>query len=101
MREEDLIDKFGAVVDDIIKEEHVGMVIDFPAGSMDPDIKSSFEKMGEGRSIFELYILLHAIKKSIENILSLGYMDETKKAEMLDSILEIIRNDVLKEAAGE
>lgn len=51
------LDKFGEIIDNFIKENHVQMLIEMPEGTLDPIVK---DNIGAG-SVMKFYFLLNAI----------------------------------------
>lgn len=88
------IDTFGKIIDEFLKENEIGMLITLPKGSF--EAKIDFPAM-ENNPIMELYIMLHALKKVINDIFILDIMDETKKSECLDGIFKMMKADILEE----
>lgn len=100
----DLIDIYGEVIDDFLKENEIQMLVSFPEGSMNPEITSSFsysklsKSSNESIPIMDLYILMHALKKVITNLYSMqDLMDASKKGEMLDAIFELVKSEIMNE----
>lgn len=96
--ENELIDKFGEVIDKFLLESDIRMMIRLPKGSMDPEIKSSFDDIGFDRNVMNLYILLHAIANVVANLIKADFLDPEKAEDMLDGIFEMAKNEILKEA---
>lgn len=96
-----LIDAFGEAVDDVLLKANVQMVITLPEGSMDADIASSFNRFGEGKAVMDFYILLHALRKAVDNIMEIGIVDEAKKEDMIDGLLAMVKAEIMEEAADE
>ena len=48
---DELIDKMSEVVDKFLLENDIGMMIRLPEGSMDPEIKSSFDELGFDKNV--------------------------------------------------
>ena len=100
----DFIDQFGEVVDKVIKEEHVKLIADFPEGTFEPKITSSFEAFAEGKHVFELYLCLYVLKAIMKNLVNGEIVDPEKTDDLIDSIIELVKHDLkeeLSEAAGD
>lgn len=95
--ENELIDKFGEVIDQFLLESDIRMIIRLPEGSMDPEIKSSFDDIGFDRNVMNLYILLHAIANVVANLIKANFLDPERAEDMLDGIFDMAKNEILKE----
>lgn len=79
------IDKFGQMMDDIIKEAEINLLITMPEGTMDVTIKDS---LGCG-NVPQLYILCHAFERVLTDLCDpekFG-LDPEKIGDVLDGIL--------------
>ena len=94
---DELIDKMGEIIDKFLLENDIGMMIRLPEGSMDPEIKSSFDEMGFDKNVMDLYILLHAIANVVANLIKADFLDPDRAEDMLDGIFEMAKNEILKE----
>lgn len=99
--ENELIDKFGEVIDKFLLESDIRMMIRLPEGSMDPEIKSSFDDIGFDRNVMNLYILLHAIANVVANLIKADFLDPERAEDMLDGIFDMAKKEILKEAADD
>lgn len=89
----DLIDKFGKIVDEYLKENEIKMVIEMPKDSMEAKVFSNMNS-----SVFDLYILLYGLTAVIENlIINEGILDGAKTEQMLDEIMKIVKHDILED----
>ena len=98
---DELIDKMSEVVDKFLLENDIGMMIRLPEGSMDPEIKSSFDEIGFDKNVMDLYILLHAIANVVANLIKADFLDPDRAEDMLDGIFEMAKNEILKEATDD
>ena len=98
---QDMIDLFGQAVDEMLKKETIQMVITLPEGSMDPDIASSLKEFGEGKAVMDFYILLHTLRKAVDNLMEIGIIDETKKEDVIDNLLDMVKVEIMEEASDE
>lgn len=92
MKEEFNIDKFGEIMDGFLKDNPVQLVITLPEGTLEPDIKSN-TKMGP---VIDMYIMTHALRKTLTEIFKMEIMDKNKKSDFLDEILKVIKNEVME-----
>ena len=99
--DEKMIDKFGAMIEKVLEENEIGLTIMMPEGSMVPEIKSSFEKMGRGdKATMDLYILIHGIAYTVKDLIETT-VDKEKTPEMLDAIFDMVKDEILKEVNSE
>lgn len=98
---DELIDKMGEIIDKFLLENDIGMMIRLPEGSMDPEIKSSFDEIGFDKNVMDLYILLHAIANVVANLIKADFLDPDRAEDMLDGIFEMAKNEILKEATDD
>ena len=92
-KQEDMINKFGEIIDKQLKENEINMVITLPEGSMDAEIRSSYD----GIEVMNFYILLHALKKVVGGVIEQANVDEDKLEDMLDGMFEMVKNGILEE----
>ena len=90
----DLIDKFGAAIDDILEESDVRMVVRLPEGSMEATVMSPFTQ--EYGPVLDFYILLHGLTAVVSDLMSMGVIDPDKEEDMIDSILGLVKADILQ-----
>lgn len=86
------MEEFCEIIDKAIKESDVHMHINLPKDSMEPVIQSSF-----GVATIDFYIMLHALRKVIHEIWSDGAFDPSKKEDMIDGMLQLVKEDLMKE----
>ena len=99
--DEKMIDKFGAMIEKVLEENEIWLTIMMPEGSMVPEIKSSFEKMGRGdKATMDLYILIHGIAYTVKDLIETT-VDKEKTPEMLDAIFDMVKDEILKEVNSE
>lgn len=88
--------KFYKIIDKRIREDDVKILIELPEGSMVPVIKSVY-----GIPAIDLYIMLHALKKVMTDLIEQGLLDPDKKGDFLDGMLEMIKCEILEEEADD
>ncbi len=91
------IDKFGEIIDEHLRDKKVQMLITLPEGSLDPDIKCSFSEF----SVMEFYIMLYGLEKVVKDVVRDANVDPDKLGIMLDAILGLVKDQILKEAADD
>ena len=90
----DLIEEFGKAIDNILEESDVRMMVRLPEGSMDAEVVSPFtDKLGP---VLDFYILLHRLTAVVSDLVSMGVVDPDKEEDMIDSILDLVKMDILQ-----
>lgn len=89
-----LIDMFGAAIDDILEEADVRMVVRLPEGSMEAKVMSPFTQ--EYGPVLDFYILLHGLTAVVSDLMSMRIVDPDKEEYMIDSILELVKAEILQ-----
>lgn len=84
------IDEFGAKVDELLTENEIHLNITFQKGSLDPEFESNYQ----ASPILNLYLLIRAMKKGLEDLLEFGNVDNERKENVIDALLEMIKNDI-------
>lgn len=87
------IDEFGAKVDELLTEKEIHLNITFQKGSLDPEFESNYQ----ASPILNLYLLIRAMKKGLEDLLEFGNVDNERKENVIDALLEMIKNDIFDE----
>lgn len=90
----DLIEEFGKAIDNILEESDVRMVVRLPEGSMEATVMSPFTQ--EYGPVLDFYILLHGLTAVVSDLMSMGVVDPDKEEDMIDSILELVKADILQ-----
>ncbi len=86
------INEFGQIMDGLIYNNNIKLSISIPENSRDINIQSNFLDT----PTTNLYILLNALEKTFKDLLNTGLIDESKKEALLDGLLLLVRNDILK-----
>ena len=89
------LDKFGEIIDNFLKENHVQMLIDMPEGTIQPVVNDNI-KLG---ATIQFYIIINALVevcKSMKKDIGIpdGYTEDWDKT--LDGILKLVKNDLLQ-----
>ena len=90
------IETFGEIMDDLIKENHVQLLVDMPEGTNEPEIK---DNIGLGGTV-QFYILLAAMKPVFKNIHD-HILDHDKTEDFVDAVLDIVKEDLMEVVAGQ
>lgn len=89
------IDTFGEIMNDLITEQHVGLLIDMPKGTQDPVIR------GTGIGTVDFYILMAAIRPVFLSVVKdMGGKDNLDVEGVLDGMWAMIRSDCLEQLEG-
>lgn len=90
----DIFDKYGEMVDNLLEKNEVKMLIKLPEGTLEPEIRSTFTELCG--PVIDFYILLRALEKVVTDLTSQQYLDPEKKEQMLDAILEMVKQDIME-----
>lgn len=86
----DVLDKFGAIMDEFIKENEIIMQVKMPEGSIEPEIR---DNVGLG-PVTWLYIVLNTLPKIFDQLTKdVGDLDVDK---FLDSVWEMLKAEVME-----
>lgn len=97
----DAINVFGEIIDKVIKEEHIILRADFPAGSVEPQIRSSFDNLKELKSEMDLYLSLYIVKTTIKSLIESETVDPEKVSFLIDGIIDMVKDDLKSELVKE
>lgn len=90
----DFIDEFGKVIDKVLEESDVRMMVRLPKGTIYAEVRSPFtDTMGP---VIDFYILLHGLEAVVTEMMNMGVIDPGKEEDMIDSILELVKMDILQ-----
>jgi hypothetical protein len=93
----DLIDKFGEVIDKALTDSDVWLKIKMPSGTMEPEITSCFGDI----AVMDFYIMLHALRKTMEQVMIQAPVDPDKKEQLIDGMLAMVKADLMDEEAAD
>jgi hypothetical protein len=88
------IDDFTERIEETLKEGEVKMVLEYPPGELEPEIRSNVAILGP---VGHMYLLMHALKVELNAIFDFEIMDSAKKGECLEEVLEMIKEEILEE----
>lgn len=88
-----LIDMFGAAIDDILEESDVRMVVRLPEGSMEATVMSPFT--GSMGAVMDFYIMLHGLSKVVQTLIEQNPDINPDTEKMIDGILEMVKKDIM------
>lgn len=82
------IDSFGAVMDDLLRDNHVQMLIDIPEGTLDATLKDNIHFGG----VVQFYLLLNAIRSAVKNIADM--LTDADAETMATALADLVRQDI-------
>lgn len=85
------IESFGAIIDNLLEENHIQMIIDLPEGTREASIKDN-TRMGP---VVQFYILLHGMSECLNKLMSEMNIDPNETENLIDGILEILKNEII------
>ena len=91
------IEKFGKIVDDFLNDNHIQMIIEMKEGTRKAIIE---DNTGMG-SVIQFYILMHGMAQCMDTMMDDMEIEKEGKPEMVDGILEILKNELLSEEGEE
>lgn len=91
------IEKFGKIVDDFLNDNHIQMIIEMKEGTRKAIIE---DNTGMG-SVIQFYILMHGMAQCMDRMMDEMEIEKEEKPEMVDGILEILKNELLSEEGEE
>ena len=87
-------DSFGLFIDEFLHENDVEMLVKLPAGHEEPEI---IDNIGAG-PVLTFYLLLSCLAPVFHDLLKfLGERAAADKEKLADSLLELVRADMLRE----
>lgn len=91
------IEKFGKIVDDFLNDNHIQMIIEMKEGTR----KAIIEDNTDMGSVIQFYILMHGMAQCMDRMMDDMEIEKEGKLEMVDGILEILKNELLSEEGEE
>ena len=82
------IDSFGAVMDDLLRDNHVQMLIDIPEGTLDATLEDNIHLGG----VVQFYLLLHAIRSAVKSFADL--LTDADAEKMAEAMADLVRQDI-------
>ena len=84
------IDTFGKIVDDFLEGEDIYLMVHMPKGTIRTEIKSNCGP------VIDMYVLVNALRYTIDKLFESDMLDESMKEEFLDGTLELVKRDILE-----
>lgn len=89
------LEKFGEIIDNFLKENHIQMLIEMPEGTLNSVVT---DNVGIG-SVVKFYILLNSlgtIGKEMKKDMNISSDDKEGWEKVVDRILDLVKNDLLE-----
>ena len=90
--EKDLLGAVTKGIDRMLTENEVQMLITLPEGTEEAKTESPFNN-----PVLDFFILTKAISGKLTELFNMQIMDETKKEDFLDSLMEIMKQEILED----
>ena len=80
-----------------IDDNEIQICIKFPRRSLDPEMKGNITDS----PIIYFYLFLYVMKKVFKDFLALKGVNPERKEDIIDGLLEMLKEDILKEEENE
>lgn len=87
------IDTFGEIIDEALKKSDVNLLVTLPAGTLEAETVSNVN----GGPVLEFYILLHALKTVVRNVVAQMGLDPDQIGDMYDELFAILKHDLMND----
>ena len=87
------LDSFGEIMDKVILDNDISLLINMPAGTIEPEIQ---DNTGMGH-VMQLYILLNALSRIVTETMDLMGSDKDAREDLVDGILDLVKKDIMEE----
>ena len=87
------LDSFGEIMDKFILDNDISLLINMPAGTIEPEIQ---DNIGMG-PVMQLYILLNALVAVVKNVTDLMGIEKDAREDLVDGILDLVKKDIMEE----
>ena len=87
------LDSFGEIMDKFILDNDISLLINMPAGTIEPEIQDNTD-MGP---VMRLYILLNALVAVVKNVTDLMGIEKDAREDLVDGILDLVKKDIMEE----
>lgn len=84
-------------IDGFLFSNEIQICIKFPRGSLDPEMKSNITDS----PIIYFYLFLYVMKKVFKDFLALKGINPERKEDIIDGLLEMLKEDILKEGEND
>lgn len=86
-------ENFAKIMSDFLKENEINVLITLPEGTLNPKIT---DNTGMG-CVVQLEILISVIPPVFKKVSEIKKLDKEKKERMIDELLELIKNESMRE----
>ena len=86
------LDSFGEIMDKFILDNDISLLINMPAGTIEPEIQ---DNTGMG-PVMQFYILLNALDAVVKNVTDLMGIEKDAREDLVDGILDLVKKDIME-----
>lgn len=83
------LDSIGEIMDKFILDNDISLLINMPAGTIEPEIQDNTD-MGH---VMRLYILLNALVAVVKNVIRI---EKDAREDLVDGILDLVKKDLME-----
>lgn len=87
------MDSFGEIMDKFILDNDISLLINMPAGTIEPEIR---DNTGAG-PVMQLYILLNVLSRIVTETMDLMGIEKDAREDLVDGILDLVKRDIMEE----
>ena len=87
------LDSFGEIMDKFILDNDISLLINMPAGTIEPEIQ---DNTGMG-PVMQFYILLNALVAVVKNVTDLMGIEKDAREDLVDGLLCLVKKDIMEE----
>ena len=86
------LDSFGEIIDKFILDNDISLLINMPAGTIEPEIQGN---TGMG-TVMQFYIVLNALVAVVKNVTDLMGIEKDAREDLVDEILCLVKKDIME-----
>ena len=86
------LDSFGEIMDKFILDNDISLLINMPAGTIEPEIQ---DNIGMG-PVMQVYILLNALPRIVTETMDLMGIPDSEREHLYDELLKLVKDDILE-----
>lgn len=90
------LDSFGEIMDKFILDNDISLLINMPAGTIEPEIQ---DNTGMG-PVMQFYIVLNALPRIVTETMDLMKIPDSEREHLVDEILKLVNDDILEVSAN-
>ena len=83
------LDSIGEIMDKFILDNDISLLINMPAGTIEPEIQDNTD-MGP---VMRLYILLNALVALVKNVIRI---EKDAREDLVDGIIDLVKKDIME-----